>query len=272
MMNMDIKKVLITGDDGKSAIGTRLLVKLLKGKYELCIAETKTQQSGVGGKLHLGEEMDWGEHTIDGVKAVWVDGAPMDAVELAYVYFGRDFDLVLSGVNLGANISGGVFSSGTYAAAFRTLNIKMAPKAIVLSWDVAYDKYLLDHNTVSDIEPYIEYPGQAVNKVIKIIIKNDFWGCDFLNVNFPEKKVKETNTIKFVEPLPCLKDFYDYEHMLDRENYKFKFPKDIQLRANSPLEYDGGAVRGGYITITPCKRDILNDDEYKALKDKTIEL
>ena len=258
MMNMDIKKVLITGDDGKSAVGTRVLVKLLKGKYELCIAETKTQQSGVGGKLHLGEEMDWGEHTIDGVKAVWLDGAPMDAVELAYVYFGHDFDLVISGVNLGANIAGGVFSSGTYAAAFRAFDIKMAKKALVLSWDVAYDKYLLDHNTISDIETYIEYPGTEVNKVIELIIKNDFWGCDLLNVNFPEKRVKETNTVKFVKPLPCLKDFYDYEHMLDKENHRFKYPKDFQKRAHSSLECDGGAVRAGYITITPCKIHIYD--------------
>ena len=50
---MNIKRILLTGDDGYNSLGTRLLIYFLKDRYELAIAGTKHQQSGVGGHVNV---------------------------------------------------------------------------------------------------------------------------------------------------------------------------------------------------------------------------
>lgn len=48
------KKILLTGDDGYDSLGTRLLVRGLRDEFDLKIAGTKDQMSGVGGENEFG--------------------------------------------------------------------------------------------------------------------------------------------------------------------------------------------------------------------------
>lgn len=265
---MHVKKILITGDDGRRAIGTRLLVRFLKDGYKLSIVETKVQQSGVGGKIHLAKTIKWGEHTIDGVTAVWVDGSPADAIEFAHGYFGDEFDLIISGINLGANISGAAISSGTLAAAWRGVNIPMAKQALVISWDLPAEYFFLDHEGVEDIQQYLDYPGLTVAKIVELAIKNNLWGCKLLNINLPKEKSQK---IRFTKFMPRISDFYVYPVNIDEKSHSFSYGNKFAFRG-SDLDTDGGATRNGCISITPCKVDMLDDKIYQGLKNKTIDL
>src|SRR3989338_10762721 len=129
---MTIRQVLLTGDDGYNSIGIRLVANLLKSKYKLVIAGTKSQQSGVGGKLSVFSGGKWGVTDMDGIPALSVSGTPADAIECARAYFQTKFDLVISGINLGLNVSD-PFTSGTMAAAWRSLKLNLTDKAIALS-------------------------------------------------------------------------------------------------------------------------------------------
>jgi len=73
---MKIKRILLTGDDGYNSIGIRLLAHFLKEKYELVIAATKVQQSGVGGMLNIKHGGHWEETEVEGVKVIYVSGTP----------------------------------------------------------------------------------------------------------------------------------------------------------------------------------------------------
>jgi len=79
---MDVQRILLTSDDGFLSQGLRALISELRGHYELAIAATKTQRSGVGGAMSI-RGGAWGVAEVDGVEALWVDGFPADAIEAA---------------------------------------------------------------------------------------------------------------------------------------------------------------------------------------------
>jgi len=259
---MDVKNILITGDDGYNSIGTRLLIHFLKNEYELTICATKTQQSGIGGKMNLNEEIAWHETKVDGIKAVWVDSTPVDAVEFAKCYYNKKFDFAVSGINLGANVSGGaMISSGTVAAATRILSLGLSSNVMSVGWDLPTEYWFRNHSEEDDISPYINYPGETMHKLIKKIIENNFWGSELLNINFPEKP---TNKAIFTQPLADKGKFY-LSPLLDGETSTFTYsskPKEIKF----PINTDAGAIQHSLISITPCKSNMLNDKLYNKLK------
>jgi 5'-nucleotidase len=111
---MGKKRILLTGDDGYKSIGIRLLISLLRDDFDLKIAGPKVQQSGAGGKINLSGGK-WERVEVDGIEGVSVTGSPSDAVEVARTIYGNSFDLVISGLNYGANVGTG-FASGTVGA------------------------------------------------------------------------------------------------------------------------------------------------------------
>lgn len=265
---MKIKNILITGDDGYNSIGTRLLVHFLKDKYDLKIAATKDQQSGMGGKINL-EGGAWGETEIDGVQALWVDGSPVDALECAQAFFKQPFDLTISGINLGANISGSIITSGTFAAANRAFYLKISRYSLAISLYCAQEFWLKKHDIKDDLTDFLEYPGSAAYRVIELAFKKDFWGAEFLNINLPKEK---TNKIKFTKFLPDIKEFYRYPTILDKNNHRFSYPHGYALKKNQNLIYDTAAIDAGYISITPCLKNPLNEDAFEKMKHEKIRL
>lgn len=263
---MKIKSILLTGDDGYNSIGTRLLVHFLKDKYELKIAATKTQQSGVGGMINVFGNREWANTKVDGVEAIWVDGSPVDAVECALSYYQQNFDLVISGINMGVNISGSTISSGTVASAWRSFFLKMSKKAIAISWHTpSFELIFRKHKQEDEIKDYLEHPGKTAADIIKLSIKNNFWDADFLNINLPKEK---SSLIKFTKFLPEIKDFYNYPAII--EGGRFSYRKGEAFGANNDIVYDGVAVRNGYISITPCKTSLLDEKVFNKVKNKTI--
>lgn len=267
---MNIKRILLTGDDGYNSIGTRLLVYFLKDRYELAIAGTNKQQSGVGGHMSVARGGKWEEAMVEGIPAFWVDGYPADAIELAVGLLKKPFDLVISGINLGANIGGAIFSSGTYAAAHRAVSLGLAPYAIAMSWDAHNSLYFKDHNGAEDTAQYIDYPGAAAYDVLKLAFDHDFWGAKILNINLPAAR---SRTVHFTKPLPDLKEFYKYPLDIDYRHHKFSYPKDdIRKRPTHDKSLDAGAIMSGYISVSLYKTDLVEEDLYKNIKNKELTL
>ncbi len=267
---MNIKRILITGDDGYNSIGTRLLVHYLKDSYDLVVAATRDQMSGVGGHLSLKNGGEWGETTVDGVPALWVSGYPCDAMECAVGYFKKPFDLVISGINWGMNIGGAIISSGTYSAAIRALNLGLAPRGIVMSWMLPPSFWHKRHNGDEVLEKYLEYPGRTAFDVFLLAIRNGLWGAQLLNVNFPSEPSK---TIRFTKGVPNLSLFFHYPTPMDKKTHRFAYPMDDpKTRTKNHPEYDTGAILSGNISISPHNIHLLNEGVYKKLKNKIITL
>lgn len=265
---MKIKRILLTGDDGYNSIGTRLLIRALKDKYELRVIATKHQQSGVGGKLSLETGGSWGETTVDGVATIWIEGTPADAMELARAHFAQPFDLILSGINLGINASTTIVSSGTFSAAVRGMGLLVAPRAIAISWDTPPEMWRKKHDEKEELTAYHDYPGKILPGLFTTIFDEKMWGVDLLNINLP---LVATNKIRFTKIFKDINKTYT-PITVDQETHQFSYDSSIQDITEDNLRYDIAAIKHGYISITPCTFEMTHYSTFERLQKTEIEL
>ncbi|MBU0998426.1 5'/3'-nucleotidase SurE [Patescibacteria group bacterium] len=246
---MKLKRILITGDDGYNSVGTRTLAHLLKKKYEVNIAATLRQQSGTGGKISLTNNIPWGEEKVEGVSALWVDGSPADAIEVAQGYFKKPFDFVISGINYGENVGYSLVSSGTFSAAVRAIGVQLAPKAIVLSWQTTANNFFIKHKVKDDLSSFLKYPGEMAIKLIEKCINNNCYGKELVNINFPNTP---TDKVRIVKPARDITRLWKYPLDIDKKRKFAHQPKETYSRnLETEVETDVGALHKGHITITP---------------------
>ena len=115
-------KILITNDDGVFSEGLWELVEALSEIGEVGVAAPDRDMSGIGTAMTLTTVLRAQEFPspIDGVEAYAVQGTPSDCVALATKsLFPEPFDLVVSGINRGANIGVDVLISGTVGGALK---------------------------------------------------------------------------------------------------------------------------------------------------------
>jgi 5'-nucleotidase len=106
---------LLSNDDGYQAKGLRFLAEALEKSGEVTVVAPDRDRSGASNSLTLDAPIH--THTDDN-GFVYVDGTPTDCVHLAITgLLGKEPDMVLSGINAGANLGDDVLYSGTVAAA-----------------------------------------------------------------------------------------------------------------------------------------------------------
>jgi len=261
---MKRKRILLTGDDGYNSVGTRLVARALRDQYDLQIAATLHQQSGVGGGLSLKSGGKWGEDEVDGIPALWADGTPADVMECAQGFFSEPFDYLISGMNLGPNASTAVISSGTYAAAIRGMGLQLAPQAIALHWDAPAEVWLQDHSARDDLSQYLEYPGDTLRPIIDLAFENNFWGVQLLNINLPQQPTKK---VRFTKMLKDITKYFAYPISIHREEKTFSYQESelFQIQEEN-LRYDVAAIEAGYISITPCAFEMTHFTTFQELE------
>lgn len=119
-------KILVTNDDGIDSVGLHVLARAMRPHGQVTVVAPATEFSGAGcsiGALHLARP-DVHRAQVEGIDTSWsVAGPPALCVMFARLgAFGDDFDLVVSGINPGANVGRAVYMSGTIGA---TLSARM---------------------------------------------------------------------------------------------------------------------------------------------------
>jgi 5'-nucleotidase len=114
-------RILVTNDDGIDSIGLHVLARAMRSHGQVVVAAPDREYSGAGaalGALHL-LQPETRRATIDGIDVAWsVTGPPALCVMFACLgLFGEPFDLVVAGINPGANVGRSVYHSGTVGAA-----------------------------------------------------------------------------------------------------------------------------------------------------------
>ena len=108
--------ILVSNDDGVFAPGIQALAQALKPLGRVVIVAPESERSGFSSALTLDRPL----RPIQISPDVWaVNGTPADCVYLAMNgLFDFEFDLVVSGINSGANLGDDILYSGTVGAAF----------------------------------------------------------------------------------------------------------------------------------------------------------
>src|ERR1044072_6723285 len=157
------KHILVTNDDGVFAPGLLALTQEMSRFGKVSILAPDHNWSGGGHVKTLDRAMRVKEVRLaDGTRAFTSDGAPSDCVALATLgYFKEPIDLVVSGINAGANLGHDVTYSGTVTAAMEAVIAGLPGIAVSLEmWDGYVGE--IDYGTAA----------RAACKVVRQVIEN----------------------------------------------------------------------------------------------------
>lgn len=166
-------KVYITNDDGIEASGLRALGRVVRSRgYDLTVVAPHGNHSGKSQSITFDRPLTAMPYSMDGdVEAYRVSGTPADCVRLMMAgAFGEVPDIILSGVNHGANLGPDVYLSGTVGAA-RQAALSRIP---AIAWST---------DDVVDEDALIELLAQYLEPVVAMALSNP---GTLYNVNFPE--------------------------------------------------------------------------------------
>jgi 5'-nucleotidase len=169
-------KILVTNDDGVSAPGILALAKAMRALGDVEVIAPKLNQSASGHKKTLFQDIAVEETRLaDGTPAKAVSGSPADCIALAALGVSTTWapDIVVSGINRGANMGQDITYSGTVTAALEAA-IQGAP-AVAVS---------LAHRTADTVAEY-ETAAQIAVAVVKRTLERALPKFTILNLNVP---------------------------------------------------------------------------------------
>jgi 5'-nucleotidase len=170
------KHILVTNDDGVLAPGLLALAQEMRKLGKVSILAPDRNWSGGGHVKTLDRALRIKEVRLaDGTQAFASDGAPSDCVALATLgYFKEPINLVVSGINAGANLGHDVTYSGTVTAAMEAVIAGVPGIAVSL-------ETLESHIGEIDYGP----AARAAGRVVRQVIENDLPHEILFNVNVP---------------------------------------------------------------------------------------
>ena len=177
--------ILVTNDDGITAPGIRALIEVMNKLGEVVVVAPDAVQSGMGHAVTIHSTLYLDEVIIDEgpQKEYKSNGTPVDCVKLAMSeVLERKPDLIVSGINHGANSSINVIYSGTMSAAVEG-GIEGIPSIGFSLTDFHWD---------ADMNPAKHY----VEVIAKNVLQNGLPKGIVLNVNIPSLPLTEIKGIK----------------------------------------------------------------------------
>ncbi len=247
-------RILLTNDDGIDSTGLHILARAMRVHGEVVIAAPDREYSGAGaalGAIHLMQPETRREH-IEGIDEAWsVTGPPALCVMFACLgLFGDPFDLVVSGINPGANVGRSVYHSGTVGAALtaRTRGISgVAVSQSVTGFGVegqGWDEMLIGQQW--------DTAAAVATVVVGGLIAQPPTEPVVLNVNVPNVAIDEIAGWRRTEvgrvpqramSVARMEPMLGYE---DAFSVKMTWGEAVEL----PITTDVGAVDAGEVSIT----------------------
>lgn len=178
--------ILLTNDDGIYSTGLRAAVKVLSELGEVYVVAPLFQRSASGRAMTLHRPIRAKLIEVPGAKMAYgIDGTPTDCVIFALARFG-EFDLAVSGINLGENLSTEITVSGTASAAIEAATHGIP--SIAVSLEVDWKKTLGEGEGID-----FSVASHFLKRVARAVLKRGLpEGVDMLNVNVPGNATPET--------------------------------------------------------------------------------
>jgi 5'-nucleotidase len=240
-------ELLISNDDGIEAIGIRVLADSMRRLGNVTIVAPDKNCSGASNSLTLDApiritELEPGVHRVS--------GTPTDCVHVALTgLLAEDPDIVVSGINAGANLGDDVIYSGTVAAAMegRFLGYPAVALSLVFGEDSGHHHY--------------ETAAEAAYRLVKQLKRDPLPADTILNVNVPNCPWSDIRGFEVTR--------LGYRHRAEpvvktmdprgREMYWIG-PAGAEQDAGPGTDFD--AIRRRFISVTPIHVDLTR---YQAL-------
>ncbi len=245
-------RILLTNDDGIHAPGLFALYQALRSEHDLFVVAPESEMSAVGHAITLSSPIRVKKIRKKGLDFGYaVQGTPADCVKIAVQELLHVLpDLVLSGINLGANVGVNILYSGTVSAATEGAFLGIRSAAISL-------------DTVKD--PDFNFAARFSKELIRFLIQAELQDGVALNVNIPALPPEEIQgvsitrqgTSRFIER---------FERRTDPRGNRYYWLAGEKFIENGNRENDSVALKNQRITITPIHYDLTAERELERLK------
>lgn len=249
-------RILLSNDDGYHAPGLAVLEKIAAElSDDVWVVAPAEEQSGTGRSLTLTRPLR--VRKFDDRRFA-VGGTPTDAVMMALAeLMDGPPDLILSGVNRGANLAEDVMYSGTVSAAMEgalagipSIALSQRYGAVEPGDDVSFDNAL-------------EWGA----RVLRPLLDLDWTSRTMININFP---APDAGPVKGVRVVPQgLRDYgrARFEQRTDPRGYDYYWLALGSIAVPADGDTDIVTVAQGYVTVTPLHLDLTHHQSLVSLRD-----
>ena len=245
-------RILVSNDDGYQAEGIKKLTQALSEIAEVIVVAPNENKSAASSSLTIGKPLN--PVQID-ENIFAIDATPSDCVHLALCGFLKEsIDLVVTGINYGANLGDDVIYSGTVAGAIEGRFLGLPSIAISLaSWDCKH----------------FETAAIIAKRLVEKIEKAPLSHNTIINVNVPDVPIEEIKGIKSTR--------LGNRHMSEPSIQDQNDPSLYWIGENGP-EADNGegtdfyAVTNHFVSVTPLQIDLTKYSELKQVSEWLADL
>ena len=250
--------ILLTNDDGVYSDGIWALHKIFSGKYSVTVVAPDRERSAIGHAITLDEPLRVGQVDVNGqYRGYSVSGTPADCIKFAFLeLLDVKPDLVIAGINPGANVGANLNYSGTVAAAREAAIYGVAAMAVSI-----------DCRIVDDYDDAARFVGLLAEKVMEKKLPRG----TFLNVNIPNGSLGASAGVRFSQQgLDLYPEFID-KRTDPRDRTYYWQGCDAPYAGENP-QIDGTALCQNFISITPIKCDMTDYHVLDDIKDWQFEI
>jgi 5'-nucleotidase len=251
--------ILLTNDDGVSSIGLWAAYEALTPIADVTVVAPATQQSAVGRSISIFEPLRASRITINGQAAWSVAGKPTDAVIIGLYALKLNPTMVVSGINIGENLSfESIMTSGTVGAALEASNQGTKGIAFSLQVEDQGDKF----DDPSSHGQSFDNAKKIVRDVVSRVLESGFCPhADVINVNIPSDVKGGYEVTRLARKL-----FHTgVEKRLDPRGRPY-FWINGPLYEDAEEGTDVHAVRKGNVSVTPITLDCTAHDAHEEIK------
>ncbi|MBI2712091.1 MAG: 5'/3'-nucleotidase SurE [Bdellovibrio sp.] len=245
-------RILISNDDGVHAQGLKALYKELKKLGQVWVVAPLEEKSTTGHSLTIHKPL---RLIPMGPNFYGVSGSPADCVYLGIrEVIGGMPDLVVSGINRGANLGQDVYYSGTVSAAREACILGIPSLAVSLVVDFKKRK--------PELDLHYDTAAKVALRVLRNLKSSPLPVHTMLNLNVPDIEMKDLKGVKAVR-----QGFRFYSgSILRRRDHRGKdyYWVGGQYKGfRKEVDTDCFVVETGYASITPIK---LDSTDFSCLK------
>ena len=242
--------VLLTNDDGIYAQGLWALYNSFAKCHRAVVVAPDRERSAIGHAITLNQPLRATKISLNAEHSGYaVNGTPADCIKLAILEILRDRpDMVVAGINPGANVGANLNYSGTVAAAKEAA--LCGTIGIAVSIEGSQIKYY------DDAARFVAKLGEAVlNKGLPL--------GTFLNVNMPNLPLEAIAGVRISrQSVEILSEYVDKR--VDPRNRTYYWQGRDMQSFGEDSRVDGTALNQNYISITQVKCDMT---DYRVMED-----